>query len=363
MSSRLASKWRRSLALLTVTFCGFSGTLLEAEDGSLLSPAKELPDNGALLESIGGQVAAIFDRCKGAVIRIQAMDHYGSHAGTGFFIDPNGTIYTHYSVGGGSWNLTVEFAAKRYPATCLLADPRSGVALLKIDADAPTPFLPIGRSEDLKVASPLVAVGYPLDHPASPSFGLVGGFDQRIPQTLLATTHVRANVAVQPGEQGAPLLNVKGEVVGILVCRLDFGTTCLVLPIRAAEKVRGNFMRFGEPHPGWIGASVAPAGQGESAGLKISDLDQDAPVAHSGIMDGDVLVQIGATPILSASDLPDASFFLTADETVPIVIRRGDKTMTFEVKAVRPPGMADAIKLPPAGEGMRLSLPRLPLVR
>ncbi len=303
-------------------------------------------------------MAAIFDKCKGAVVRIQAMDAYGSHVGTGFFIDPNGTIYTHYSVGGSSWNVTVEFADKRYPATCLLADPRSGVVLLKIEAAAPTPFLAIGRSEDLQVASPLVAVGYPLDHPASPSFGWVGGFDQKVPQGLLATTHIQANVAVQPGEQGAPLLNVKGQVVGILVCRLDYGTTCLVLPIRAAEKVRGDFMRFGEPRPGWIGASVLPVGRGE--GLKISELDQDAPVARSGIQDGDVLVQIGGTPIAKATDLPDASFFLTADETVPIVIRRNDKTMTFQVKAIRPPGMTEAIKGPPAGEGMRLSLPRVP---
>lgn len=305
-------------------------------------------------------MAAIFDKCKGAVVRIRATDAYGSHVGTGFFIDPNGTIYTHYSVGGGSWNLIVEFADKRFPATCLLADPRSGVVLLKIDAGMPTPFLSIGRSEDLKVASPLVAIGYPLDHPASPSFGLVGGFDQKIPQSLLATTHIQANVAVQPGEQGAPLLNVKGQVVGILVCRLDFGTTCLALPIRAAEKVRGDFMRFGEPHPGWIGASVLPIGRGDGAGLKISELEADAPVARSGIQAGDVLVQIGAKPITTAADLPDASFFLTAGETVPIVIRREDKTMTFHVKAVRPPGLPEAIKAPPAGEGMRLSLPHAP---
>ena len=310
-----------------------------------------------MLQSISGEVAAIFAKCKGAVVRIQATDAYGSHTGTGFFIDPNGTIYTHYAVGGASWNLTVEYGDKRYLAECKLADPRSGVALLKIDGAPPTPFLSIGRSEDLKVASPLIAVGYPLDQPASPSFGLVAGFDQKILDHYLATTHIRANLPVQPGEQGAPLLNVKGEVVGILVCRFDFGATCLALPIHAAEKVRSDFMKFGEPRPGWIGATVRPT-QGMSGPLEVTELDNDAPVSRSGMKNGDLVVQVGQTPILKIGDLRDASFFLTADETVPIVVRRGDKTMTFDVKAVRPPGSpSEMVKAPPSGSGIQLSMP------
>ena len=87
-----------------------------------------------MFQAISGEVAGIFAKCKDAVVRIQAVDCYGMTAGTGFFIDPNGTIYTNYSVVGRSWNVTVEFADKRYPAHLLMADPRSGVTMLKIEA-------------------------------------------------------------------------------------------------------------------------------------------------------------------------------------------------------------------------------------
>ena len=117
-------------------------------------------------------------------------------------------------------------------------------------------------------------------------------------------------------------------------------------------------MRFGEPHPGWIGATVKPIGSDEGAALRVMEMDDDAPVSRSGIKDGDLLVQVGRTPILKMGDLLDASFFLTADEKVPIIVKRGEQTLTFQVQAIRPPGSAEAIKTPaPAGEGMRLSLP------
>ena len=78
------------------------------------------PESAAVFQAISGEVASIFAKCKGAVVRIRAVDSYGMHAGTGFFIDPAGTIYTHYSVVGRSWNLTVEFAgqeiSRRLPA-------------------------------------------------------------------------------------------------------------------------------------------------------------------------------------------------------------------------------------------------------
>lgn len=349
MSSRWVfsgSRW--GCALLSGVVCGLlgaPGAEVAAEVGG------NSPGEGSIIQSISGEVEAIFAKCKGSIVRIQATDAFGTHVGTGFFIDPNGTIYTHYSVGGASWNLTVEFADKRYPATCLLADPRSGAVLLKIEA-GPTPFLSIGRSDDLKVASPLIAVGYPLDQPASPSFGMVAGFDQKVLDRFLATTHVRANMLVHPGEQGSPVLNVKGQVVGILVCRLDFGASCLALPIQAAEKVRNDYLRFGEPRPGWIGATVGPA----PGGLVVKDLDACTPAARCGLENGDILLQVGARAIHHFADVPDASFFLTAEETVPIVVRRGDRTLTFQAQAIRPPGTGEPVKPGPA-DGIRLSLP------
>ena len=134
----------------------------------------------------------------------------------GFFIDPTGTLYTAYTVGGEADNFTIEFNGKKYPARQLLAGyPAAERPMLKIDAV--TPALPIGKSEELEVATPVVSIGYPLDLPKTPSFGMVAGFDRKYLGRYFSTTHLRLNLPTQRGEAGAPLLNMKGEVVGIVV--------------------------------------------------------------------------------------------------------------------------------------------------
>src|SRR6478672_12872322 len=86
------------------------------------------------LNSIASEVKRIFDSAKTAVVRIQAEDEHGRLAGTGFFIDPAGTIMTAYAVGGESRDIIVEFGPNRYPAERLVADPRSGIAILRLTA-------------------------------------------------------------------------------------------------------------------------------------------------------------------------------------------------------------------------------------
>src|SRR5207237_4261740 len=122
---------------------------------------------------------------------------------------------TSYSVGGDAENFTVQFGDKKYHARQLLADLRSGIALLKVDAA--TPFLPIGKSADLALATPVVAIGYPLDLAESPSFGMIAGFDRKCFGGYFPTKHLRVNLPPQRGEGGAPFLNLNGEVVGILL--------------------------------------------------------------------------------------------------------------------------------------------------
>ena len=325
-----------------------SSLLLKRDERGLLpsiwpdAPPVSSAEESKIFKAIAEEVDAIFTKAKEAVVKIEATDVYGPHEGTGFFIDPAGTIYTHYSVAGRSWDLTVEFASKKYPAHCLLADPRSGVTLIKIDATQ-TPFLPIGKSADLRIASPVVVIGYPMGLPASPTFGLVGGFDQKIFDRHLATTHIRANVPVQSGEQGAPLLNNNGEVVGILVCRLDYGATCLGLPIQAAEKVRADYLRYSDVRPGWLGVEAEPEGRDDAHGaVKITQVTDGGPADLGGLREGDVLKRVGSTPIRRFADLRDAAFFLSADQKVPIVVMRGEEELYLEAMAGMPPDQRSA---------------------
>jgi len=207
--------------------------------------------------AVSRQVKEIFERAAKAVVKIHGVDEHCEISGTGFFIDPTGTLYTAYTVGGEAGNFSVEFNGKQYPARQVLADVRSGMAILK--TDVATPALPIGKSEELGVATPVVTIGFPLDLPETPNFGMVAGFDRKYLGRYFSTTHLRVNLPTQRGEAGAPLLNMKGEVVGILVSSLENNSSCYAVPIEAAEKIRGDFVRFGEARHGWIGINVSEA--------------------------------------------------------------------------------------------------------
>src|SRR3989440_7323587 len=312
----LPSGSKRSAIAIAFAFCSGAGLLL----------AQEQPAT-----TISHQVRDVFERAARAVVKIHGVDEHSEICGTGFFVDPTGTLYTAYTVGGEAGRFTVEFDGKKYPARQLLADIRSGMAMLKVDQT--TPALPIGNSDQLEIATPVVTIGYPLDLAETPSFGMIAGFDRKCFGGYFPTKHLRVNLPPQRGEGGAPLLNLKGEVVGILLYTFE-NNSCYALPIEAAEKIRSDFVRFGEARHGWIGANVREAATPVEGSRAITkDIMKDTPAAESGMKSGDVVLQIGRTKVHEPEDILDASFFLTAGEVVPITVMRGSEKITFNVQA------------------------------
>src|SRR5436309_6645135 len=95
--------------------------------------------------AISHQVKEIFERCSKAVVKIHGVDEHSEICGTGFLIDPTGTLYTAYTVGGEAGNFTVEFAGRKYTAHHLVPDVRSATSSVKVDER--TPAFPLGTSE------------------------------------------------------------------------------------------------------------------------------------------------------------------------------------------------------------------------
>ena len=324
-------------------------SILRAEQPS--APPEQPQPTQSSTSSISREVKEIFERSGKAVVKIRGTDEHGDLSGTGFFIDPAGTIYTAFSVGGDTDNLSVEFEGKTYPARVMMADLRSGIAILK--ADIATPALPIGKSEMMEVATPVMTIGYPLDLPSTPSFGMVAGFDRKFLGRYFCTTHVRVNLPTQRGEAGAPLLNFKGEVIGILVAQIENGSACYALPIDAAEKIRNDFIRFGEARHGWIGINVAPAEKPvEGSTAQMAEIIKDTPAFGSGVQSGDILLQVGKTKVRQPEDVIDASFYITAGDTVPITVLRGTEKLTFEVQADFHPQSRQPPRLAAPGQGI-----------
>src|SRR6266436_6069441 len=307
--------------------------------------------------AVSRQVKEIFERTAKAVVKIHGVDEHCEISGTGFFIDPTGTLYTAYTVGGEAGNFSIEFNGKQYPARQVLADVRSGMAILK--TDVATPALPIGKSEELGVATPVVTIGYPLDLPETPNFGMVAGFDRKYLGRYFSTTHLRVNLPTQRGEAGAPLLNMKGEVVGIVVSSLENNSSCYAVPIEAAEKIRSDFVRFGEARHGWVGINVSEAPKPvEGSRAEMTQIMEGTPAAGSGIKPGDILLQVGQKKVTHPEDVLDASFFITAGETVPITVMRGDQKLIFHVQATLHPASRTGLLLAsPATPAMNQAIP------
>ena len=288
---------------------------------------------GPVADSLSAEVREVFERCKGAVVKVEATDNTGQLCGTGFFIDPNGTLLTSYSVGGESRDFVVISPNNvRLTARLLIADARAGIAMLKAEeVPCGTPFLPLAKPGELAVATPVVAIAYPMDMPLTPSFGMISGLDIKYLGRYFATTHIRASVPVQRGQGGAPLLNMQGEVLGVIISSIDNGSACFAIPAEAVEKVHRDYDRYGAVRPGWLGVIVRAATSGTQGSIaEVERLEPDAPAIKAGLRPGDILLKIGQTAIQSPQDVLNASFFLTAGENVPVVIWRGDKELTFQ---------------------------------
>src|SRR5215831_7759626 len=345
------SGFKHGTVAVALLFCSRASLLLAQEQSA---------------STISHQIREVFERAAKAVVKIHGVDEHSEICGTGFFIDPTGTLYTAYTVGGEAGNFTIEFGGKKYPARQLLADIRSGTAMLKIDEA--TPALPIGKSEQMEVATPVVSIGFPLDLPQTPNFGMVAGFDRKYLGRYFSTTHMRLNLPSQRGEAGAPLLNMRGEVVGIVVSSLENNSACYAVPIEAAEKIRGDFMRFGEARHGWVGINVSMAPKPVEGSLaEMTKIMEDTPAARSGIKSGDILLQVGRKKVTQPEDVLDASFFITAGDVVPITVMRGNQKLTFNVQATLHPASRTGLLLASPGTtpaaiplSLESELPRTP---
>jgi len=308
-------------------------------------------------EGLTTQVRKVFEERKDAVVKVRARDGLGIRFGSGFFADPAGTIFTHAGIVLKADEVAVIFNGRELPARVLVADERSGIAILKVDAS--TPFIPLGNSQQVEVATPVMLIGYPEDLDASPSFGIIAGLDRKHLGQYFSTTHFRANLPVQRGQGGAPVLSLKGDAIGILVGRIDGGAACHILPIRAAEKVRMDLARFGELRPGWVGVEVEEAAESvQGSTAKVGALDSSTPASQCGLQTGDILLKVGETPIASSEDVLDASFFLTAGDNADIEVLRGPEKITISVRpALHPhaPGhQMQAIAVPDAIQRINL---------
>jgi serine protease Do len=298
----------------------------------------------------GDEANALFDKAKAAVVQVRSGDKGLISAGTGFFIDNQGTVFTSSSILGDNNSARVVINGVEMDAKILGNDPRSGLAMLRISYGA-SPSLPLATASALKSGDGVVVIGYPLNLPAAPSQGPVSGFDASFLDRhdaekdsvakveRFATTHIHANVAISPGEVGAPVLNSRGEVVGLVATSPDDGRSVYALPVEAMAKIMADFNQYGCAKHGWVGVNVMqqPDADHDGRTVRVVQVVPGTPASESGIRPGDTVMRIDAREIYRPADVLDASFFSQVGSNLNVVVRRDDKLFNYSFAVIERP--------------------------
>jgi serine protease Do len=303
-----------------------------------------------LFQLSGDETGALVDKAKLAIVQVRSGDPGFILAGSGFFIDDQGTVLTSSTILGDNSSARVVINGIEMDAKILGNDPRSGLAMLRVSY-AESPFVPLAHASDLKTGDGVVMLGYPLNLPVAPSQGPVSGFDASyldrgaVPKSSMAaierfaTTHIHASVPISPGQVGGPLLNSRGEVVGLVATSPDDGRSIYALPVEAMDKIMADFNQYGHARHGWVGVNVVEGPDTEHDGrtVRVVQVVPGTPASESGIRAGDTVLRIDAREIYRPADVLDASFFSQVGGNMNVVVRRDEKLYNYTFAVIERP--------------------------
>ena len=262
-------------------------------------------------------------------------------AGSGFIISPDGVILTNAHVVRDAKEVTVKLNDRReYRAKVLGSDPKTDVAVLKIDAKN-LPVVPIGKSSDLKVGEWVLAIGSPFGLESTVTAGVVSAKGRSLPDDS-QVPFIQTDVAVNPGNSGGPLFNTRGEVVGInsQIYSQTGGYQGLsfAIPIDAAIKIKDQIVATGKVQHAKLGVEVQEVGQAfadsfrleSPEGALIANIERGGPAERAGLKPGDVIRRVNGQAIVSSGDLPSIVALARPGEKVALDVWRDGKLVRVD---------------------------------
>jgi serine protease Do len=238
--------------------------------------------------------------------------------GSGFIVSPDGFIVTNAHVVENAEEITVRLTDKReLKAKVVGADTRSDVAVLKVEATG-LPVVKIGDTSKLRVGEWVIAIGSPFGFANTVTAGIVSAKSRENlsgDPNLDAIPFIQTDVAVNPGNSGGPLLNMKGEVIGInsqIFSRTgSFAGISFSIPIDYAFNIADQIMKTGKVTRGRIGVSITTVtkdladslGLQKAQGAAVGTVEDGSPAQKAGLEAGDVILKIDGRPVEGNADL------------------------------------------------------------
>jgi serine protease Do len=261
--------------------------------------------------------------------------------GSGFVISEDGYIVTNNHVIEGADEIEIEFfSGERLKAKLVGTDPKTDIALLKVESEKPLEFVSFGNSDLMRVGDWVMAMGNPLGQGFSVSAGIVSARGRELSGTY--DDYLQTDAAINRGNSGGPLFNMDGQVIGVNTAILSPNGGSIGIGFSMASnvvtKVVDQLKEFGATRRGWLGVRIQDISPeiAESMGLEVasgalvSDVP-DGPAKEAGIVAGDVITRFAGQEVSDAGDLTRRVADAPIGEAVPVIILRDGKTETLQV--------------------------------
>ena len=271
--------------------------------------------------------------------------------GTGEIIDVKGYILTNNHVVEGAQRIIVTLRDDRvFEARIIGRDPATDLAVIQIDADNLVP-IKFGRSSDLRIGDPVIAIGHALDLPGGPTVtgGLVSALERSIDISPTVTIRhlIQTDAAINPGNSGGPLVNIRGEMIGINTAKTPGADGIgFAIALDPSLALIDQLIENGRVERGFLGVSIANItealamnqGLAVDEGLLIVSVDPGSPANRAGLSEGDIIVSLAGVDLNNLADLEQVLLENLPGMTVEVEYFRGAGRESSEITLGARPG-------------------------
>ncbi len=308
----------------------------------------------AVVEQVTNAVVNISARTRGEEVPWWHRGTGGTSSGSGFFFNRDGYVLTNNHVIDNATRVTVRTSTGfAYDAEVIGTDPETDLAVLKVEPEEEIAFIPLGNSDSIKVGDWAIAIGNPFPQHSLDRTVTVGvisargrsrlNFGRETPQYQ---DYIQTDASINPGNSGGPLLNLRGECIGInAAISSPTGTSVgigFAIPVNIAKSIIPDLIEEGRPRRGWLGVyfdnvterEARRQGLEEVRGVMIDSVFRDSPAERAGIKPGDIIIRFHDQPVDNTVQLSVLVSTVAKNTPVPIEVVRERERIYLDVEII-----------------------------
>lgn len=290
------------------------------------------------------RLSPLFEDFFGKFFRTPPAEQRERSLGSGFILSSDGYILTNEHVVSGAQQIKVRLTDQRiFPGKVVGVDPKTDIAVIKIDAEGSLPVAVLGNSDQLKVGQWALAIGNPFGLDSTLTVGVISATGRTDLGIEDYENFIQTDASINPGNSGGPLLNIYGEVVGVNTAIVASGQGIgFAIPINLARLIADQLISTGGVTRGWLGVSIQPldAALAESFGLDrvtgalVTRVLPGTPAEQAGMQRGDVLLSFDGKPVRSVKELQLLVASAPLGKSIAVEVLREAKPLTLNVVIV-----------------------------